>query len=248
MDVVGWCGWHSLFDVEKEKVNGLYNYPSAPMTLGHLGQSQSNIEVTVWSILDGSAANEIDAAKRKYQDYAAELDQQKAATSSLTGAAKAQAEALAKAGEQSLVQQFVAYRQARDTYNEFRRQMQTYSFGAYMPRGLSSLGQTETVVLAIIGVAALAALASQLSSMISAMHGHEVNTRGILDQLAEVLKQLGALPQGIGVGVKDVAIGAAILLGVYIVFKVFQKRSGGSSPVTTAPAASAETQLAGAAA
>lgn len=237
-----WC--RSFLLAEKEKVNGLYNYPSAPMTLGHLGQSQSALEVTVWSILDGSAADEIDAAKRKYQDYAADLDQKKAAVASLTGAERARAEALAKSGEASLVQQFVAYRQARDTYNEFRRQMQTYSFGAYAPRGLSSLGQTETIVLAIIGVAALAALASQLSSMISAMHGHEVNTRGILDQLAEVLKQLGALPQGLGTGVKDIAIGAAILLGVYVAFTLFRKRQAGSA--ASAGPAAAETQLAGA--
>ena len=242
------CRRHCSFLLDQKEMNGLYNYPSAPMTLGHLGQSQSGLEVTVWSILDGSAADDIDASKRRYQEYASELDRQKSAAASLVGAARSQADALAKAGEQSLVQQFVSYRQARDTYNEFRRQMQTYSFGAYMPRGLSSLGQTETVVLAILAVAALAALASQLSSMISAMHGHEVNTRGILDQLAEVLKQLGALPQGLGTGMKDIAIGAAVLLGVYVAFKLFQKRQSSGAAVSVAPAAVAETQLSGAAA
>jgi hypothetical protein len=239
---------------EKEKVNGLYNYPSAPMTLGHFGQlgQQSDIEVTIMGILDGSVLDELKQAQRDYQDYAAQLDQKKAAIAQMPlGPDRTQAEAIERAGEQSLTQQFVAYRQARDTYNNFATQMQAYGFGVYKPAlmsgmsGFGSLGQLQPIVIAIMAVAVLAALASQLSGMISAMHGHEVATKGYIDQLAGLLHEFAGLPPAVGAGVKDVAIGAAIFLGVFIIYKLFEKRQSGSS-ASAAPAA--ETQLAGAAA
>jgi hypothetical protein len=254
VDVVCWRSRSSLFDHEKEKVNGLYNYPTAPMTLGSFGQlgQQSGLEVTVMGILDGSVLDELKQAQRDYQDYASQLDQAKASIAQMPlGPARTQAEAVERAGEQSLTQQFVSYRQARDTYNNFATQMQAYGFGVYKPALMSGLGRfgqiepTTAIVLAILAVAALAALASQLSGVISAMHGHEVATKGYIDQLAGMLHELGGLPPAIGAGVKDVAIGAAIFLGVFIIYKLFEKRQSAGS---TSVAPAAETQLSGAAA
>jgi hypothetical protein len=227
-------------------MNALYGYPSlGALSLGHLGQAQSGIEVTITGILDGSVLDELKQAQSDYQNYASQLDQQKASIANMPiGPARTQAENVERAGEQSLTNQFVAYRKARDLYNEFATEMQAYGFGIYKPElmsGMRGLGQYQPVVLAILAVAALAALASQLSGVISAMHGHEVATKGYIDQLAGLLHETAGLPVALGSGMKDLAIAAAIGLGVFVLFKLFQKRQGASSsPVVPAePAAAA---------
>lgn len=226
-------------------MNALYGYPSlGTLSLGHLGQTQSSVEVTITGILDGSVLDELKQAQADYRDYASQLDRQKAAIANMPpGPQRTQAENLERAGEQSLTQQFVAYRKARDLYNDFATQMQAYGFGIYKPAlmsGMNDLGQYQPVVLAILAVAVLAALASQLSGVISAMHGHEVATKGYIDQLAGLLHELGGLPVAVGSGMKELAVAAAIGLGVFIVFKLFQKRQGASSsPLPAEPAAAA---------
>lgn len=219
-------------------MNGLYGYPTASSMLGHLGQTSSPIEVTITGILDGSVLDELKAAQSNYRDYAAQLDQAKAAIARMpAGPERTQAQQIEARGEQSLTQQFVSYRQARDLYNNFVTTMSTYSFGAYAPSmmsGMADLGQLQPIVIAIIGVAALAALASQLAGVISAMHGHEVATKGYIDQLAGLVHEIGGLPMAVGSGLQQVAIAAAIGLGVFVLFKLWKKHETGSVSVAEA--------------
>jgi len=220
-------------------VNGLYNYPTPPSVLmSRLGAMAADDtaaqQATIMSFINGDYADQLNDLHDQITEQYKQTDATYAAIQVLPdGPAKTQAFKLQQQAVAAVNQQFVAYRQARDKYNDIATQIAAYTMGLYKPAVLSDFGQLETV-MTVVAIAAIAYAISQLGSIIAAARGQVVNTKGYLDQAADLVKNAGgtitatgaAIPK-IGLAVVGVAAAGLLLWGL---FKHMEKR-GGSAPV-----------------
>lgn len=178
--------------------------------MGALGETQQ--EASIYKVLTGETLSDIYDQKKAYLDNAAVLDQKARTIAAMPpGAEKNRAVALKAAAEESLRQQFVAYRQYRDAYNEFVTKISPYVPDSLRPSiaglsGLSGLGAIPlayAAIIAAIAAAGLLALIDKMTSYQLAAHGKDVETRGYIEQMSDLTTSIGgtALKVGLVAGV-----------------------------------------------
>ncbi len=229
-------------------MNGLYGYPTSPTValarLGALAAGDSN-QATIMSFINGDYADQLNSIHDEINQQYAQTDATYAAIQKLPdGPAKTSAFKLQQQAVAAVNQEFVQYRTARDKYNDIATQISTYSLGMYTPSLLSDFGQLETV-MTVAAIAAIAYAISQLGTVIAAIRGQSVNTKGYLEQASELVTSAGgtitqigsALPK-IGLTVIGVAVAAAAL---YFGIKYMKSRGGRAAPAApvAAPALAA---------
>lgn len=200
----------------RKAVHGMYG----------LGASRDDVRVTVLDVLSGDTLADIKNAQAEYQQNAATLDAQNAYLLSMPeGPAKEKAKQIKAQAEESLRQQFVAYRSYRDTYNDFVTKISPVVPKSLNPglAGIGIFGVDDAVVFAVVafvvGTATIAALVDRLSVYKAAANGQQISTKGWLEQYGDAVSAGGATATKVADAAMKLGVVAAIAFIGYTIFK-----------------------------
>jgi hypothetical protein len=177
------------------------------------------------AILSGDARQEIQNAIRQLGIKQGLIEQRRQAAAAMPAGPNKDA---AMAGVQAALQACLAEQQAtyaaRDKYNEIIEQIRTYSFGTVDP-GLAGLGVAPVVTAAIL-VALLGAACLALGYLLDKITPLAAETN-------RAIQNIGGVVESAGDNTWKIALGLAIAVGVYWVFKnyVMDKKPPKLAPV-----------------
>jgi len=170
-----------------------------------LGATEAETKVTIYGVVSGETLADINEQNAAYRANMAILDQKGREIAAMSpGADKDRAMALKAQAENSLLQQFQAYRQYRDAYNDFVTKASPYIPASLRPKlaGLGIFGlddATVAIIAAAILAAGLAVLVDKLALYQAAAHGKDIETKGYLEQLSDLTGSVGGLMVKAGV-------------------------------------------------
>ena len=150
---------------------------------------------SIYAILSGQTLRDIKAMRADMDATIKQLDATLAAIERMApGSKRDAAKAAYDKANASLTQQFASYAKIKDSYNSFITSAKAYTgtipgLDKALP-GLAAI-QLLPIALAIAGVAALVALVYALTNAMAVYKGQAVNTKGYLQQAAELVQETG---------------------------------------------------------
>lgn len=192
------------------------------------GLGETDIELSLSSVIDGTAYSELRAAKDESNQRTIQAGQvlTQARASGNPQALAAAQQAVAAAGQE----RNSLYR-AINAYSQLANNIQTYSLSVYRPQQLSGLGVAPAVVSALLAVAAVYALAQAFSVAMAAWRGDANASKTLIQQATDLVSASGHAATDTGYGIekaagalKTVAIVGVVGALFFIGYKVLAKR------------------------
>ncbi len=218
-------------------MNGLYGYRMAgASTIGAypsmagLGQSASEkkqAEVTIISVIDGSAHKDLKKFQRAQIEQNAQIGAIKVELDKVPDSPqKAQAMTLWQSARAENRQLDSNLRKAIDKYNELARIIRQVTLDLAQPPLMSGLGLAPALAAALPAIIKAAAwLAISLAALMAASRFNFEKTEGLLNSLGKALENLaGALQEGAEKApqiLTGTAWVAAVLVGGYVAWNLF---------------------------
>ncbi len=189
--------------------------------------SGSAEELSLSSVLDGSAYDELRAAKDDSDQRAIEAGQllTDARSSGDSNAVSAATQAIAAVGKERQ-----SLSNAINAYSSLANNVQTYSYGAYKPAqlsGMGSLGIAPAIIAGLLIIGAVYVAAQAFSVAMSAYRGDAAGSESYIQQARDAISATGTAVQQTGSAItkSTATIGVVALVGVgaYVLVKMLSK-------------------------
>jgi hypothetical protein len=216
---------------EKAMSHFMFSSPDVDVAgLSGLGGVVDQVQY-VYSIADGSVAKQLDAQKKEIAAQKREIDKRHVDVNGMTaGSSKTQAASLLTQADKLHAENLQRLNKAISDHNEVVASIKKYSFDLVKPPMVSSLAALPLLPVAAI-VTAVGFLILSLSVAIPAITNASKQTKGILEQVADVINSGGGVVSAVGGTLTKTMWAVAGVLGAYLGYQLVQdwRKSRGSS-------------------
>ena len=185
----------------------------------------------LYSIADGSVAKQLDMQKKEIAAQKREIDKRHVDVNGMNATSlKTQASNLLAQADKLYSENLQRLNKAIGDHNEVVASIKKYSLGLVNPPTVSGLSALPLIPVAAV-VAAVGFVILSLSVAVPAITNASKQTKGILEQVADVINSGGGVVSAVGSTMTKTVWAVAGVVGVYLGFQLIQdwRKSRGSS-------------------